>query len=121
MSTSTGGRRPLEASLYRQAGPVRLYLGDARQVMAAMPAASVDCIVTSPPFWSLRDYGTGTWRGGDPGCPHPGTGRVDGARCPACDAVRVDAQYGLEPTVEQYVARLVEVFDQARRVLAPPV
>ncbi len=32
---------------YRQAGPVQLYLGDARQVLAAMPAASVDCIVTS--------------------------------------------------------------------------
>jgi len=109
----------LEALRYRQAGPVQLYLGDARQVLAAMPAASVDCIVTSPPFWCLRDYGTGTWRGGDPGCPHPATTRVDGTRCPTCDAAWVDAQYGLERTVEQYVARLVAVFDEARRVLTP--
>jgi DNA modification methylase len=30
-----------------------------------------------------------------------------------------DPQYGLEATVEQYVARLVAVFDQVRRVLSP--
>jgi len=42
-----------EEFLYRQTGPVRLYLGDARQVLAAMPDGCVDCIVTSPPFWSL--------------------------------------------------------------------
>src|SRR5438045_1316366 len=34
---------------YRTVGPVALYLGDARQVLAAMPDASVDCLVTSPP------------------------------------------------------------------------
>jgi DNA modification methylase len=109
----------LDGFRYRQTGPVRLYLGDARQVLAAMPEASVDCIVTSPPFWSLRDYGTGRWHAGDPGCPHPGSARVDGARCPTCGAVWADPQYGLEPTVEAYVARLVAVFEQARRVLAP--
>ena len=38
---------------YRQAGPVSLYLGDAREVLAAMPDASVDVVVTSPPFWGL--------------------------------------------------------------------
>lgn len=38
---------------YRRAGPVRLYLGDARDVLAAMPDASVDAVVTSPPFWQL--------------------------------------------------------------------
>jgi DNA modification methylase len=114
-----GSAAALEALRYRQAGPVRLYLGDARQVLAAMPDESVDCIVTSPPFWSLRDYGTGTWHGGDTRCPHPAVARVDGTRCPTCDAAWVDAQYGLEPTVEQYVARLVAVFDEARRVLTP--
>ena len=55
---------------YRRADSAALLLGDAREVLAAMPDASVDCVVTSPPFWQLRDYGTGHWTGGDPGCPH---------------------------------------------------
>ncbi len=29
----------------------------AEEGIAALPAASVDCIVTSPPYWNLRDYG----------------------------------------------------------------
>jgi DNA modification methylase len=36
---------------------VSLYQGDARQILAALPPASVDCAVTSPPYWGLRDYG----------------------------------------------------------------
>jgi DNA modification methylase len=31
--------------------------GDCRVVLAALPAASVHCVVTSPPYWGLRDYG----------------------------------------------------------------
>ena len=65
------------------------------------------------------DWAEGTWRGGDPRCPHPAATRVDGARCRPCGALWVDAQYGLESTVEQYVARLVAVFDEAQRVLTP--
>jgi site-specific DNA-methyltransferase (cytosine-N4-specific) len=37
--------------------PWALYVGDARTVLAGMPAQSADCIVTSPPYWSKRDYG----------------------------------------------------------------
>jgi len=38
----------------------------------SMPLAdeSVDCIVTSPPYWRLRDYQVGKWFGGDPECAH---------------------------------------------------
>ncbi|MEV4080522.1 DNA-methyltransferase [Nonomuraea fuscirosea] len=38
-------------------GPATLYRGDAREVLAELPAQSVDCIVTSPPYYGLRDYG----------------------------------------------------------------
>ncbi|MEV4170118.1 site-specific DNA-methyltransferase [Nonomuraea sp. NPDC049709] len=38
-------------------GPSTLYLGDAREILAELPAASMDCIVTSPPYYGLRDYG----------------------------------------------------------------
>lgn len=53
-----------------------------------MPLAdeSVQCVVTSPPYWGLRDYG-------------------------------VEGQLGLEPTPDAYVANLVAVFREVRRVL----
>src|SRR3990170_8284240 len=34
-----------------------VYQGDARAVLAELPAESVHCVVTSPPYWGLRDYG----------------------------------------------------------------
>jgi DNA modification methylase len=34
----------------------RLYLGDVREVLAELPDESVHCVVTSPPYWGLRDY-----------------------------------------------------------------
>ena len=37
--------------------PWSMYAGDARTVLATMPAGSADCIVTSPPYWGKRDYG----------------------------------------------------------------
>lgn len=38
-------------------GRVALWLGDVRAALAAMEPDSVDCVVTSPPYWGLRDYG----------------------------------------------------------------
>ena len=35
-----------------------LYCGDALAVLQTLPAESVQCVVTSPPYWGLRDYGT---------------------------------------------------------------
>ena len=50
---------------------IRLYCGDAREVMAAMEPESVSCCVTSPPYWGLRKYdGPSTIWGGDPACIH---------------------------------------------------
>lgn len=60
--------------------------GDCIQVLRSIPDQSIQCCVTSPPYWGLRDYG-------------------------------VDGQIGLEGTPEEYVARLVEVFHEVKRVL----
>jgi DNA modification methylase len=49
---------------------VKLYLGEVREVLRRLPEKSVQCVVTSPPYWGLRDYGTGTWEGGDGECNH---------------------------------------------------
>ncbi len=43
-----------------------LYLGDAREVLAEMPDRSADCIVTSPPYYGLRDYGVPGQYGQEP-------------------------------------------------------
>jgi DNA modification methylase len=96
--------------------------------------------VTSPPYFGLRDYGTARWEGGDSACEHK-VGRAtrtlteasakqqtsvgsygdesirNGGNCPHCGALRVDSQIGLEETPELYVAKLVEVFREVRRVL----
>ena len=36
---------------------IALHIGDCRAVLATLPDASVHCVVTSPPYWGLRDYG----------------------------------------------------------------
>ncbi|MDG4829942.1 site-specific DNA-methyltransferase [Solwaraspora sp. WMMD1047] len=112
-----------EPAPWWRAGPVSLHVGDAHEVLAALPDASVDCIVTSPPYWGLRSYDTGRWNGGRADCGHDAAPSRAGPHqprtCPACEAVWTDGQYGQEPTIGEYVDRLVAVFDQARRVLHP--
>jgi DNA modification methylase len=108
----------------------RLIQGDWIEVLRTMPDESAHCVVTSPPYWGLRDYGTARWEGGDPNCKHGGRvmgnankGNVrevmDGNRnkCHYCDAIRVDGQLGLERTPDEYVAKMVEGFREVRRVL----
>lgn len=64
----------------------KIYNEDCLNGLAWMPDESVDCCVTSPPYYGLRDYG-------------------------------MDAQIGLEGTPEEYVAKMVEVFTEVKRVL----
>jgi DNA modification methylase len=128
----------------RDEATVRLYHGDALEVLERLPSQSVHCAVTSPPYWNLRDYLTGTWQGGDSNCLHkPDEGwyqsqfldshsftggqinvkaaatrrwyRPDGS-C-RCGATRTDQQIGAESHPDLYVSRLVEVFRELRRVL----
>jgi DNA modification methylase len=126
---------------------LRILQGDAREVLRTLPDKSVQCCVTSPPFWGLRDYGTGTWEGGDPECDHKvdsqsaamkqrrstlGPNRdglnsdnayfqaVDESyrhRCRKCGATRVDRQIGLEAAPDEYIAEMVAIFREVRRVL----
>lgn len=66
--------------------PALIIQGDALQSLRQLPDQSINCVVTSPPYWGLRDYGT-------------------------------EGQIGLEPTPESYVAAMVGVFEEVRRVL----
>jgi len=65
---------------------VTILTGDCRDVLKTLPDASVNCCVTSPPYWALRDYG-------------------------------VAGQMGLEGTPDEWVAGMVAVFAEVRRVL----
>ena len=65
---------------------VEIVVGDCIQSLRAMPAQSVHCCITSPPYFGLRDYGH-------------------------------DGQIGLEQTPDEFVAKLVDVFREVRRVL----
>ena len=49
---------------------VRLFQGDVLNVLKRLPSQSVQCVITSPPYFGLRDYGTGTWTGGNQECDH---------------------------------------------------
>jgi DNA modification methylase len=120
-------------------------LGDCRAILPTLDAGSVRCCVTSPPYWGLRDYGTATWEGGSAACDHSmpvsfkssTLGASTGGRsiethernitaqatpyrgvCGKCGARRIDSQLGLESTPEEYVAEIVSVFREVRRVLA---
>ena len=117
----------------------KILQGDVREQLGRLPAGYAQCVVTSPPYWGLRDYGTASWEGGDPACDHQhetkhqqqgassqrkGRSNVEAQRnqnfrdvCGKCGAARVDEQIGLEPTPDLYVQHLVEVFRAVRRVL----
>lgn len=115
-----------------------LFLGDAVALLASLPAESVQCCVTSPPYWGLRDYGTGQWTGGSPECSHSrktsnkeGSSTLQSASlndnheregwlgnaCRKCGAVKIDQQLGLESTPQAYVDKMASVFREVRRVL----
>ena len=73
-------------------GRVVVYRGDVRAVLASLGEGSVQCCVTSPPYWGLRSY----LKPDDPLKP---------------------LEMGCEPTPDLYVQHLVEVFRGVRRVL----
>ena len=60
--------------------------GDALNVLKTIPDESIDMVMTSPPYWALRDYG-------------------------------VEGQLGLEPTFQEYINKLCDIFDEVKRVL----
>jgi len=124
-----------------------LYCGDAYEILQSLESESIDCVVTSPPYWAKRDYGEDVCRvwGGDPDCQHEwtdkivipmrgtagvgntgnhskvipgqGTKQIRGMFCKKCGAWY--GQLGLEPTFEMYLEHLWMIFDEIYRVLKP--
>ena len=90
-----------------------IYNTNALSGLRALPDESVDCIVTSPPYWQMRDYGLEpTLWGGDPKCEH--TINPYGF-CIHCGGWL--GQLGQEPTRDDFIAHLCMIFDECCRVL----
>jgi DNA modification methylase len=123
-------------------GSAKILNGDCREALEIIQAESIQSVITSPPYFGLRDYGTARWEGGNPGCLHkaPGKGTKEFGNpefnlnrpsrkatktsdyfyrgiCQDCGAIRQDQQIGLETDIEDYVNNLVEIFRKVRRVL----
>jgi len=118
---------------------IKIIQGNCIDKLKELDDESVQCVVTSPPYWGLRDYGTATWEGGDENCEHladrskyeknfndslqsTNTGTyardiIGKWECPKCKAIRIDDQLGLESTPQEYVQSLVNVFREVKRVL----
>lgn len=99
-----------------------IHTGNVLDILPTLPAESVHCVVTSPPYFGLRDYGTAQWIGGDEICDHKASELRRGANlaqsaastrggakkiaevdaiqfkdiCAKCGAARADKQIGLE-------------------------
>lgn len=109
--------------------------GDCLDLLRQMPDESVNCCITSPPYWGLRDYGTAEWDGGDAKCRHkgkmlgnnrnfidregrkPNNENIGTGDCIKCGAKRKDRQIGLELTPQEYVDKMRLVFSEIKRVL----
>ena len=123
---------------------LNIIVGDCREEMAKLSEQSVQCVVTSPPYWGQRDYGTANFIGGnDPECDHAeselrrginlanssystrgGAKKIANAGyvpyktvCQKCGATRTDNGIGLEPDVHEWIDSMVEVFRGVWRVL----
>ena len=64
----------------------KIIQGDCLESLKKLESGSIQCCITSPPYWGLRDYG-------------------------------VDGQLGLEKTPEEYVAKMVAIFAEVKRIL----
>jgi len=64
----------------------KIICGDTLTELKKLPDEFINCCITSPPYWALRDYG-------------------------------VEGQLGLEPTFQEYINKLCDIFDEVKRVL----
>jgi len=120
--------------------------GDALKILKTLPDDFANCVVCSPPFWSLRAYHTEPQIWDEPPFPcehdwgetihtlqhksgetNPGleayqkekgaSDEVGGQFCSKCGAWR--GELGQEPSFKQYVRHLLTIFDEVYRVLKP--
>ena len=92
-----------------------LYNGNSLKILKHLPNESIDCVLTSPPYWALRDYETEKqiWDDSYEVCSHIWKDNF----CINCGAWH--GELGLEPTYELYLKHLIDIFNEIKRVLKP--
>jgi len=123
----------------------KIYCCDCLKALKALPDKCIDMVITSPPYWSLRDYSTSNqiWDsnkdckhnwikyikrpsgGKGSKCANVGANKNDFANmrdhnivtnfCSKCNAWR--GSLGLEPIYELYIKHLCDILDEAKRIL----
>ena len=71
---------------------LKLLQGDALSVLKTLPDKSVNCVVTSPPYWALRSYLSD-------------------------DNPDKNKELGTEENPNDYITKLCDIFDEVKRVL----
>lgn len=66
----------------------KVHQGDALEVLSEVPSNSVHLIITSPPYWNIKDYEN-------------------------------NSQMGYRDSLEEYISKMVQVFEECYRVLKP--
>lgn len=123
----------------------KIHQGNALELLKQMPDNSIDCMITSPPYWGMRSYHTEPqiW-GGDSSCEHdfdinsymnpkaPGSADnsmignnkklltkfiITSVMCKKCGAW--SGELGNEPMFQMYIDHLIMIFQEVYRVLKP--
>ena len=125
----------------------KIICGNSVSVLKKLPSDFVDCVITSPPYWALRDYGSEVetiWDAKE-GCEHEfgikerknpmdrgGKGQHDSGGIVGKMGDKVQTvvksgfcskcgawkgQLGLEPSFDLYIKHLCDIFDEVKRVL----
>lgn len=89
---------------------VRILTGDCMDLLRTLPDESVHCVVTSPPYFGLRDYGV-------PPTAWPAVEFTPVAGLPPYTVPAMTCCMGLEPDPWAFVAHCVAVFREVWRVL----
>lgn len=104
----------LENTYYKD-NDIAIFEGSSLPILESLPSESIDCVVTSPPYWALRDYGTeGLIWDGSPECNHKWLDTVNNS-CAKCGAWK--GSLGLEPDFNLYIKHLLDIFSEVKRIL----
>jgi site-specific DNA-methyltransferase (adenine-specific) len=115
----------------------KILQGNALEVLKTLPRKSIDMVITSPPYWALRDYSEATetiWGGNNENCQHEWGKDIEikqasspkdwekakfdtnkSSFCKLCGAWR--GQLGAEPHPQLFIEHLVQIFDELKKVL----
>jgi DNA modification methylase len=80
-----------EEVIFKEDERYKLYNGNCLEILKQIPDNTIDCVITSPPYWNLRDYDV--------------------------DQSEIDSIIGMEKDPKDYVEKLRVIFHEIKRIL----